>query len=941
MRLSIIKCLCTLLFICCYSFSAKSQQANPTHIGSAKGLLQDTVHKYTVKSATVSIYRSDSSLINYQLSNNYGEFVFKNLPINKSYYIEISHISYQLLRKGFTLTDKQTSFDLKTIILNPKENSIKEVEIRVPPIQMNGDTLEFNAAAFKLDSNAVVEDLLKKIPNITLWGDGQITVNGKEVKSLLVNGKEFFGGDFKMATQNISKNAVQKIQVYNTQRDQNNPLDSSLTVNLKLKKGKDKGHFGKVGGGYGTDSRFEGDASLNAYAPKLQLGIIGASNNTNKIANSINSLTASSTFKNNGINVEYQPNFRTSGINQTNTGGATFSYNFIEKPTYQNKKELTANYFFQNKNLDVNSNSLSTTTSGANQTQSISSKNKSSNNSMNHSFDSKYSLGSQKHQLYISQNTNWNEGDSYNQSDRNATSQNGTALSINNTESRGNSSNKSLNLNADYSYSNYLNFNQKIRNYNVRYNLGINANDQDRTETTHNISFSDAALNRDYNRRYNNHGSEISQQLYASIPNLKRLFFGNKNIANVDFSISNDLSLNNSNTKNSIGDLDLTSQTYNINTYLSNNQTTNTLTEVPSFTIAKSWYKRLSNRFNRNITIDASAKHKFLYQDNRSEKDFQDIKRSYSNFIPAASFRYYMNQYGEYNNNLSVNFNTDIQIPTIEQLAPLTDSSRIYSLQKGNINLHEANIKTFSMSFYHYDQRGKNTLNYNFRITGSLINNALTDSILQDISSGKRTNYITNADGNRSANVYTDIRKLLKLKESTLQINLLNSGNISRTPIYLNDQFSFSNNWNTSSTLSFNYTYKSKFAFETKETVNFSESRQNAFKTRYSGSNISTAVSGSYNLTKKFSLNSNISLNTNNTSGNRSIDYKIWNASATYRFLKGNNAEFKFTALDLLRQNNSVSNNILSNGLSFTERNVLQQYFMTTLSYYPRQFGKK
>ena len=93
-------------------------------------------------------------------------------------------------------------------------------------------------------------------------------------------------------------------------------------------------------------------------------------------------------------------------------------------------------------------------------------------------------------------------------------------------------------------------------------------------------------------------------------------------------------------------------------------------------------------------------------------------------------------------------------------------------------------------------------------------------------------------------------------------------------------------------------------------------------------------------MTKKFTLNSNISLNSNRTSASKSINYNIWNASAVYRLLKGNNAEFKFTALDLLRQNNSIINTGSANSFTFATRNVLQQYFMTTFSYYPRQFGK-
>lgn len=921
------------------TYHVQAQQANPTNIGSVKGVLQDTVHKYTVKSATVSIYRADSTLLNYQLSNNYGEFSFRNLPVNNKYYIEVSHIGYQLLRRGFTISGAQSAIDLKSLILKPSEVALKEIKIRIPPIQMNGDTLEFNAAAFKLDSNAVVEDLLRMIPNVTLWGDGQITVNGREVKSLLVNGKEFFGGDFKMATQNISKNALEKVQVYNVQKDEQNPLDSTLTVNLKLKKGKDTGHFGKVGGGYGTTERFETDANINFFAPKLQLGIIGAGNNVNKIAGNIRTLTANSTFKNNGINVEYQPDFRATGINRTNTGGATFSYNFVEKPTYQNRSVLTANYFVQNKNNDIISNSQTTTTTGLDNKVLDNTSSTNSTLSNNHNFDSRFEYGTQKHQLTIGQNMSLNSGETTNQSLRSSANQQNELTSTNTVNGINNYNNKSFGLNADYRYNNYINYKQKIRNFNVRYRLTVNERDNERTDLTSFRSFVKPTSDRDFNRRYDNAGSNINQQIFAELPQLKRLFFGDRRLADIDFSVNNDFLMENSKDNNRVADFNNSLDEYSTNTYLSNNLRTNTITEMPSLTVQKNFYKRLSNRFNRSLTFSASAKHKFSYQDNSSDKSFQNIKRSYSNFVPAASIRYSKNQYGEYQKSISLSFNSDARIPSINQLAPLTDSTNVYRLQRGNINLREASTRDISLYFNHTDQRGKNTLNYYINANLNFTENAFADSIFID-DQNMRTIYIVNADGSRSARINGDIKKALKFKTSALQINIGGSASFAKSPGYINNAFSFSNNQNTSTYLIFNYTYKDKLAIETREDLSFYRSRQNSFNTNYSGTNISSALSGSYNVTKKFSLNSNVSLNNSSSSGSKSINYNIWNASATYRFLKGNNAEFKLTGLDLLRQNNSVINSGNANSFTFATRNVLQQYFITTFSYYPRQFGK-
>jgi len=197
------------------SFFAYSQQKTVVPpIGKVKGIVRDTSQNYVLKSATVSVYKAaDSALLSYQVTNNYGEFSFTSLPVDLLLRLEISNVGYLTTRKNFTIPSDKNALDLKTLIATQQDILLDDVVISVPPMSMNGDTLEFNASAFKLDSNATVEDMLRAIPNVTLWGDGQITVNGTEVKSLKVNGKSFFGGDAKIAIQNISKNALQKVQV--------------------------------------------------------------------------------------------------------------------------------------------------------------------------------------------------------------------------------------------------------------------------------------------------------------------------------------------------------------------------------------------------------------------------------------------------------------------------------------------------------------------------------------------------------------------------------------------------------------------------------------------------------------------------------------------------------------------------------------------------------
>ncbi|WP_276091463.1 TonB-dependent receptor [Pedobacter sp. JY14-1] len=935
-----------LTLLCLLSASASicyAQQANtPANPGSAKGIVRDTAQNYVLKSATVSIYKAaDSTLLSYQVTNNYGEFSFRNLPVSLPLRLEISHVGYMTGRKNFTIPASKNFIDLETIIVNRQDITLKDVVISVPPVSINGDTLEFNAAAFKLDTNATVEDMLRKIPNITLWGDGLITVNGAEVKSLKVNGKTFFGGDAKVAIQNISKNALQKVQVYNTVKDQSNPLDSTLEMNLKLKKGKDIGFFGKISAGYGTDNRYEMDASINMYTPKMQLAVIGALNNINKTPNSINSLMANSTFKGVGTNVEYQPDFRATGLNRPGAAGASLTYNFIENPTYQRKSTLKSNYFLQDRSSDFLSETK-TTTSVSSSDKIIENSN-SSNSSSNtrHRFDNSYEYGSRGHDLNFTQSVNLDREENTEQNLRSAENLQGELTSTNNSSNYNKYNNRNFNLKGDYRYSPYIITSKtRFRGLSAIYDFSLYENEGQRINRTEFRSLTDATANRVFNRKYDTNSDGSRQEINITVPDLKTILLGNKQMAGISFDVTNKLVLKTDKNNNRVQDLDTLTNIYQENSYLSNRIQTNEIEETPGLRIQRSFRKSLSNRFYTNLTFRFHPKIIMMDQDNKSDRAFQNIRRNYHKFVPDAGIDYSDNQYGEYYRSVSLNYFTTLRIPNIQQLAPLTDSTNLYYLQRGNLNLRAGVQQELSLNLNHYDQSNKNSLNFYFNVRAGLVKDNIVDSIFID-AQNRRTVYQINADGHRYINFYGEVRKAFKLKTSELQFSLNSSMNANRNPGYTNNQFTFSSNLNTYNNASVNYTYKSIFAFVLDESFNTYSSKQQEFNTGYSGKNLGTNFSTTYNVTKKLTLYSNVSFNQSSSSSADNINFTIWNASAIYRFLKGNNAEIKFSALDLLRQNSSVINYGNSNSFTIGTQNVLKQYFMTTISYYPRQFGKK
>jgi hypothetical protein len=314
--------------------------------GYIKGVIWDSSQNYQLPSLSVSVFKNDSALVAYTLSNSIGIFEIDNIPLSVELNIYITGVGYRPFSKKFLLDSISPRIDFKDIQLHRTEqNLLEEVVVRsLIPVRMNGDTLEFNSDAFKLADNAVVEDLLKSLPGVTVWGDGLITVNGKKINSVTVDGKPFFGSDPKVAIQNLDKKAVEKIQVY--QQDNSfNPYDSLFNLNIKLKGNKKDGVFGKVGAGGGTLERYDNDLSGNIYSNNYQLGLVGILNNVNKKGNDVQSILKNTTYKE-GLrsNPDFLPRYNVVGNNKNISVGYIFQYDFLQRLVYKQKDLLNSNF---------------------------------------------------------------------------------------------------------------------------------------------------------------------------------------------------------------------------------------------------------------------------------------------------------------------------------------------------------------------------------------------------------------------------------------------------------------------------------------------------------------------------------------------------------------------------------------------------------------------
>lgn len=251
------------------------------------GKLTDSAGAVLNGASVALLHTDDSTLATFAISNK-GEFVIRDVPVGTyilqasmmGYYTEYRHIEVPLAAQD------KLHLRLKN---NDRATLMNEVVIsgeRIP-IRVKGDTLEYNAGSYKVKPNAVVEDLLRKLPGVQVDKEGNIKSMGKNVTKVLVDGKEFFGDDPKVATKNLPADAVDKIQAFEKKSDQSlfsgiDDGDREQTLNLMLKPDKKTGYFGEATGGLGLPEQYDAGLKAFKFKPKSQIAALGMLNNINK-----------------------------------------------------------------------------------------------------------------------------------------------------------------------------------------------------------------------------------------------------------------------------------------------------------------------------------------------------------------------------------------------------------------------------------------------------------------------------------------------------------------------------------------------------------------------------------------------------------------------------------------------------------------------------------
>ena len=258
------------------------------HAANITGLVKDMESGDPIMEAAVKLVNAkDSSFVAGVTTNLDGQFKLENIKSGK-YVLTVSYIGYADTEKELTVG--KSNLRLGEIRIKEASHMLGEVSVVAvkTPIKVMEDTVEYNADSYHTQPNAVVEDLLKRLPGVEVGTDGAITANGKTVSKILIDGKEFFSDDPQVASKNLPANMVDKLQVVDRKSDMARLTgvddgEDETVINLTFKKGMNQGWFGTAEGGYGTDDRYMGSFNVNRFWDGNQITLLGNFNNTNQI----------------------------------------------------------------------------------------------------------------------------------------------------------------------------------------------------------------------------------------------------------------------------------------------------------------------------------------------------------------------------------------------------------------------------------------------------------------------------------------------------------------------------------------------------------------------------------------------------------------------------------------------------------------------------------
>lgn len=847
-----------------------------------------------------------------------GSFTFRNVK-SSAFMLSVTRLGFQTINRKYQHSDGVTPISLDPIALNYESRLLNEVVISAAPvITIKEDTVEYRASDYKLRENALAEDLLKKLPGIEVDKDGNIKAQGKAITKVRVNGKDFFGGDVKTATQQLPADIIDKMQIIDDYGDQANLTgikdgDPEKILNIQIRPDKNKGYFARGALGGGNKDRYQASLTANSFKDKQQISFIGNLNNTN---------SSVFNFGGGGGNRVQITGGRMGGGNTGGSGGEGItlvgSMGLNYRDEWSKKVSSYGSYSFSNRDNDVISNQLS--------------QNNFQNSLILNDQDNSNSTISNNHRL------NWNieyrpdslnfikfsPNFSYSKSDANGFS-NYTQLNNSEPSSAGITSNNSVS--EAPSLGGNLLFNHRFakRGRNVSLNVSLNNSetDQERDELNQYTNYRPAG------------DTEVYRHQQLDIMN-RSLNTGASFSYNEPLSRTSNLEFNyNFNytkykNERETFDLDLQGNALH-NAALSNNYDY-------SFTTNRIGVNYRVNQKKYNYSVGASVQPTVL----EGNSVISNVKTPYRNngfnFVPTARFSYNFSRTRSFNASYSGRSNE----PGYTQLQPIPDVSNPQYPVYGNPELNAEFNHRFNLRYNNFEFNTGNVLFTN--ISASFTDDKVVTDITRrnDPAVGlvQETRYL-NTDGYYTVNGFYNYSKPFAERKYVISVN--GSANFNNNVSFSDGQKNIGENWILSQGLNVQINPVKWLEMNPGFTYSFNTNSNDVI------TNTNTKVS-----TYGFNFNSKtyflktfligVDLSKTFNSGYSSLlatNPFIINTYLEKQFFKNKNGTLRLQSFDLLDENTSVSRSVTANSITDSRSNRLSRYFMLSFTMRLQSFNGK
>ncbi|WP_289043019.1 outer membrane beta-barrel protein [uncultured Olleya sp.] len=914
MRNLIIVCtlLCTV-----FSFSQSKEF-------SIKGQVLDGLDQSPLEAATVYLERAkDSSLVTYTITNKDGSFELEDQTSLENLNLLVSYVGYQSYKQKVRIN--KSVIDLGAIKLQIS-NSLDEVLIQSSaPVTIKKDTLEFNVNSFKTKKDATVEDLLKQLPGVEIDEEGKIKVNGKEVNKILVNGKPFFGNDPSITIKNLTKEIIEKIQVVDTKTKSEaftgeEGDTENKTINLTIKEENNKGVFGRVAGGVGTDDRYEFAGMFNRFDNDQRISVLVGGNNINSPGFSFGEIEkmfgngGSTWFNSNGsFSINGRQFGGGQGITTSNLVGANYADAFGEKT------EVSADYFYSNSNSE-NETASQRETILSDSRYFSNSNSKSDSDTQSHSINSDFEIKIDS-TFFINIKPSFSSSTSTTTYNSNDETLNEDLTLTNQSTLNSFVENKSNN------FSNEISATKKFGSKGAFIRFGINnsfnASESDDFINSNTEVFGDSAetINRNQFTDGDNNSDNLRSNVTYRLPIKEKEFFVN---------FEYEYQRNNDQNKQSTFDYNNTSNQYDVfNEALSTDFEYTDTKSVPG--VSLSYRKeKWSARVGADYVLRTLKNEDGLRPQFNVERDFNAIELN-------SNFNYRFSKKAS----IYASYRLSNRPPALRQLQAFEDVSNPLNTVVGNPNLEPTNEHRLYMGFNAYNW--KERTGFYIYANVSKNQNAVVSRTTIDSETLKRTTTYDNVNGNHNGYFGIDYSKKFKIDSvQSVRFKIGNWSNFSKNINYNNNVQYASNVFAYNPNVGIDYIYNDVFEFKPRYRLTITNNTYDidAFEDiNFTSHNLD--LNTAFFLTKGLEWRNDITYNYNpNIADGFQKDAWFWNASVAYSVLKDKGL-LTLKVYDLLDQNTNARRTATQDYIQDTQSTVLRQYFMLNFSWKFNSLGSK